>query len=178
MARFHPVSPGIWNHRLLRLGHVGALVYAYILSNEHRNSEGLYRLPLAYICADLELDKDIVTASLSLLETERLIDYDHHAEIVLDRHALKFLRPVSERQVTGAINKILKLPPTALLKELHGLAEVHAPELATAMKDPFPELAGTDTQDSVSEQSPRQSFSSRYLGDGSRSRFQQAVGEP
>jgi hypothetical protein len=42
---------------------------------------------------------------------------------------------------------------------------------SSLMEDRFPELAGPDTQESVSEQLPKHSFSSRHLGDGSRSGF-------
>ena len=137
MAKYFPVSPAIWNKRLLALGPTTALIYCYILSNPHRNSEGLFRLPLAYVIADLEMSREDVLQAFSDLGDEELIRFDGEAEVLLDLNALFLLAPTSETQLKGAITKLRQVPRSPLLAEFHKLTIAYAPRLAEAVTEAF-----------------------------------------
>ncbi len=166
MAKYFPVSPGIWNKRLLGLGRQTALIYCYLLTNPHRNSEGLFRLPLAYAAADLDVPTTEILDSLKALEAEGFIKFDPEAEVVLDLNALFLLAPTSDTQIKGAITKMRQVPRTFLLEELYRLAFAHAPRLAEALEEAFPLLR--DTIGTVSQHSdidlPKDSYRGRQLG--------------
>jgi hypothetical protein len=159
MAKFFPVSPSIWNKRLVRHGRETALLYAYILSNPHRASEGLYRLPKVYIAADLEMELEEVEVALAALEGEGLIIYDHEAEVVLDPTGIFFLPARSDKQMQGAITKLRQVPRTPLLNHLLELATHHNPRLAKEISEAFPHLPEhiPDYSESVSEHLPESS---------------------
>lgn len=118
MAKY---PPAIWNKRVLNLGRDVALMYAYVLSCTHRGSEGLYRLPKAYIAADLDFTVDEVEKGLEALQGEGLIKYDDDAEVLLDPNALHFLPPMSEPQVKGAITKLREVPRDTATPRAPGL---------------------------------------------------------
>ncbi len=140
-AKFFPVSPAIWNKRIIGLGLETVVVYCYVLTNPHRFSEGLYRLPRAYMVADLEFTLEQVGRSLRALEGEGLIAYDYEAGVILDPQALHFLPPVSQSQIEGALTKLRQVPKTPLLQELWKLAFAYNERLYTAMEKAFPELS-------------------------------------
>lgn len=140
MAKFFPVDPSVWNARVTRLGKDAVLVYLYVLSCPHRNSEGLFKLPRDYVVADLKhlgIDLSGVDGALQALEAEGLLAYDQEAEVVLDLYALYTAGCVSPSQIKGAIGKIRQVPKTLLLRELHHRATAHAEGLANALVEAF-----------------------------------------
>ena len=120
------------------------LVYAYVLSNPHRLSEGLYELPAAYVSRDLDMTTEEILQAFDNLERERAIMYDRDAEVIFDRYALTLLPPKSPKQLEGAIRKLRGVPRTPLRAELWKAATIHVPLLADAMFEAFPELGETD----------------------------------
>ena len=135
--KFFPVSPAVWG-LVRRQGHQVTLVYLYVLSNPHRSGEGLYRLPITYAAADLDMSAQDVCDAFEKLQRERLIDYDSDTEVMLDRHALLTLPPKSKTQLDGAINKLREVPRTVLFLTFHMLARAYAPELEERLEsDPL-----------------------------------------
>ena len=55
----------------------------YILVNRHRITEGLYRLPKAYICQDLGWTLEQMAAPFAELLKAGFIKYDDKASVVL-----------------------------------------------------------------------------------------------
>lgn len=54
MARYYPVSPLYWSDsKVQSWSNETKMLGLYLLTCEHRNLEGLYRLPFAYVEADL-----------------------------------------------------------------------------------------------------------------------------
>ena len=172
VAKFFPVTPAVWNNRIISLGIETTLIYLYVLSNPHRFSEGLYRLPKAYVVADLHMDMEQVERAIKALEAEGLIRYDDSAEVVLDPQALHFLPPVSQRQIDGAITKLRQVPKTPLLQELWKLALAHNERLYKAMEDAFPQLSDDTFEEArhYDRHYEQQSHRGRQLGEGSEVR--------
>jgi hypothetical protein len=153
-VKFFPVSPGVWGD-FNELDHTTMLVYLYVLSCPHRFSEGLYRLPVPYVAADLNLTPQEATEALERLRAARKIEYDSAAGVVFDRSALTVLPPKSPEQIKGAIRKLRQVPRTPLLVELHAMAAIHSPLFAEAIEeDPLLSNSLEDARAKHSENSP------------------------
>ena len=74
------LSPRIWDQPWSEPAKVLAI---YILVNRHRITEGLYRLPKAYICQDLGWTLEQMTAPFAELLKAGFIKYDDKASVVL-----------------------------------------------------------------------------------------------
>jgi hypothetical protein len=111
--------------RLQSLDPTTKLVAAYSISNTHSVSEGLYRLPLDYVRADLRLTKGQIGKAFAALEPWHLI-YDAATEVVFVVDGLKVSAPSTQKQLEGAIRLLKTLPPTALLRLFYSAAEKHA----------------------------------------------------
>jgi hypothetical protein len=134
VARYYPISPLIWSDRGVRgWDDRTKLLAFYLLTCEHRNLEGLYRLPTAYIEADLGWSGKDVARAMEVLLSEGFIQYDREAEVVFVRNALKYQAPQSKNQITGAINAVQNVPETSLMGAFIEAAETHAPEFRKAL---------------------------------------------
>lgn len=131
-ARYYRVSPQYWHlsrdwdDRLRLLG-------LYAQTCEHRTTEGLYRLPLAYVAADLGWPIKTVEQKFADLQTTGYVKYDVRAEVLLLLDALEVQAPKTPDQVTGAMRRLKTVPSTPLLLDLHDLASRNAPALAEAL---------------------------------------------
>lgn len=129
MSRYHRISTEFWpdtqelnpNSRLLAL---------YLLTCAHRNLEGLYYLPLEYAKADTGMSWTLLRTCFGILRDRGFIAYDDDAQVVLVRNALRYQRPESPAQVTGAINALKIVPRTTLWGQFLDSCETHAPTLA------------------------------------------------
>lgn len=141
MAKYHPVSPNVWDKRFRSLPSCAQRLYFYVLTNPHRRSEGLYRLPLDYVVADTGMNLEDVREGLEELNEIAWVFYDHEAEMLLDRRALEFFPPKGDRQITGAVNVVIDTPRSPLKVDLLRLAYIYAPVLADAIAEACPDLA-------------------------------------
>lgn len=88
-ARFHPVSPSVWDKRLRRASREAQVVALYCWTCRQRNSEGLFELAPHHVAGDTGIPEDEVLAAFAELDQLGLFAYDEDAEVVLDRRALK-----------------------------------------------------------------------------------------
>lgn len=138
MARYYPVSPLFWmDDKIGQLDDQGKLLALYLLTCEHRNLEGLYRLPCAYIQADLAWDRDTVKDEMDRLMSLGFIAYDEAARVVFLPKALKYHEPKSPKQVQGAVNALQQVPDTALWNQFQAAAEAYAPALSAEIGTPL-----------------------------------------
>lgn len=150
-AKYHSVSPNLWDKKFRSLNANVQRIYLYIRTCRHRHSEGLFPLPIEYVKADTGASGEEVAAAFDSLTKEGFITYDWENEVVLDRLALHEYEPAGPKQITGALNKIEQVPRTPLKEELLKVAFVSAPDFAEHIVAGFPELArvldrkGTDT---------------------------------
>lgn len=138
MARYYPVSPLFWmDETINHLDDQGKLLALYLLTCEHRNLEGLYRLPYAYVQADLGWDQATVRGEMGRLIDHDFIRYDEAARVVFLPKALKYHEPKSPKQVQGAVNALQQVPDTALWPDFQRSAECFAPALSEAIGTPL-----------------------------------------
>lgn len=137
MARYYPISPLFWSDSKVRVwSPEETLLALYLLTCEHRNLEGLYRLPLPYIEADLSWSREAVGENLLHLEAAGFVAYDREAEVVLIKKALKYHQPVTDKQIQGAVNALQQVPDTDLWDAFVNAAKRYAPQLADRLVMP------------------------------------------
>jgi hypothetical protein len=130
MARYYPVSPLFWSdEKVLTWSGDTRLLALYLLTCEHRNLEGLYRLPYAYIEADLDWDSTDVWKRMDHLISQDFVRYDEDARVVLLPKALRYHEPKSDPQIKGAVNALQEVPDTALWPDFLAAAREYAPRL-------------------------------------------------
>lgn len=137
MARYYPVSPLFWSdEKVQRWEDETVLLALYLLTCDHRNLEGLFRLPYAYIQADLEWPEAEVRRRMNHLIEDDFVQYDEAARVVFLPKALRYHQPKTEKQIQGAINQLQAVPETVLWNDFVAAAEGFAPELFNAMATP------------------------------------------
>lgn len=139
MARFYSISPLIWtDDKIRRLDEPTQLLVFYLLTCEHRNLEGLYRLPYAYVSADLEWSLEEVRERMDTLVECGFVKYDETARVVFLPKALKYHQPTSDNHVKGALSDLQTVPDTHLFEDFVRAANEFAPTLAKALPKPLP----------------------------------------
>ncbi len=142
MANYHPIrSERKYTPDFRKLSPNAQNLAHYLLDCRHRNSEGMFILPPAYVHFDTGQDLELVELAFEELKAAGRIDYDEVSMVVLDRTALEHWRPKGPKQLQGGINALLRLPESPrvrqMMDELLELARVHAPEFHDAMKGEF-----------------------------------------
>jgi hypothetical protein len=125
------------------------LVALYLLTNAHRTMEGLYHLPLGYLCADLSLSPKQATAALEVIERYGLVSYDDINEVVFIRKALKHGAPKTGNHIKGAIRRLKAVPPSPLWNAFLMACECHANDLAAAVRVELPHAFESSDSSSV-----------------------------
>jgi hypothetical protein len=120
-GKYNAVPAVLWDRHLREQSPDPQRLYLYNWTNRHRNSEGIYWLPTAYIEVDLKLTSEEVRRAL--VELSSLLRYDHDAEVLLDLNALRYRQPKGWRQLRGAVNVLVQVPDTPLLATFFKLAE-------------------------------------------------------
>lgn len=140
MARYYPVSPLYWSDSVVCGWPDGAKLMAlYLLTCPHRNLEGLYRLPTAYIEADLGWPTPDVQNMLSHVVSSGFAKYDRLASVVFLPKALKYHSPSTAPQIQGALNALQAVPDTQLYDSFLEAAREYAPRLYEALGEPLSE---------------------------------------
>lgn len=138
---YFPVSPRFWTDPdMLRCSDDAKLLALYLLTGPHRRTEGLFRLPKPYICADLGWTLERLAEPFrELLSPAGFLAYDDQAQVVLIRNALKYQAPQNPNQVKAVLKHLGDLPDTPLTCEFRQLAERYCEELAEALPEGFGE---------------------------------------
>lgn len=123
-------------------------VALYLLTNRHRTMEGLYHLPLGYLCADLNITPRQAQQALEFIQTTGLVAYDPDAEVVFIRKALKHAAPKTANHIKGAISRLTAVPSSPLWHEFRMACECHADGLADAMRVAWPSLFASSSSSS------------------------------
>jgi hypothetical protein len=139
------------------------LLALYILTCDHRTVEGLFRLPMNYIAADLGWGKERLPEPFAELLAERFIEHDPANHLVLIVNALKYQSPQNPNMVKHAIRKLEQVPvDSPLTSTFKRLAERFCERLAERLpegfgegfaKPPAPTPAPTPPPESSSESS-------------------------
>lgn len=144
MASYHKVSLLFWKdpqvRSWLKAGeHLTVTSALYLLTCDHKNSEGLYWLPMEYVSTDLALEADQVGECMARLMDKGFMEYDRDAEVVFLPKALKYHEPKARNQIKGAITALEGVPETYLFGHFVTAAESLAPTLAKEIRKAFKE---------------------------------------
>jgi hypothetical protein len=137
---YHRVGSRIWHENW---DDDMMLVVFYLLTNEHRSTEGLYRLPLAYGATDMRWPMKRFKRAFDALVTCNFVEYDGDAQVVLIVKALAWQQPANPNQRKSAAKKIKALPDTPLLKRFEQLVRTHTPGFGEWLDKEFPNLFQT-----------------------------------
>lgn len=140
--RYYRVGPAIWDEDW---DDDTTLVAFYILTCGHRNTEGLFKLPLEYAIADLGADRWSVERfrkAFDRLLADGFIEYDESARVCLISKALEWQAPENPNQVKSALKKLADLPRTPLLARFLASADAHCERLAEGLRERFGERLG------------------------------------
>ena len=97
MARYQRTSPKFWQDPKVRgWGDREKLLAQYLMTCQHRSTEGLIWLPKAYIAADLGWGIEGVSKALATLSDAEFVAYDEPTETLIIRKALKYEAPAGE----------------------------------------------------------------------------------
>lgn len=128
--RFFQISPLFWADEKTKAWDEPTRNLAfYILTNPHRNLEGLYRLPYGYILEDLDWSPDEVSERMDRLISDGFIAYDDANKVVLIPKAMKFHSPGAPKQLDGAMNALAKVPDTPLYSQFLEACETYCEPL-------------------------------------------------
>ena len=118
-----------------------ALLGAYILTCDHRTTEGIYYLPREYMVGDLPDGWDLprLDACLAPLLDHDFLRYDFKARVAFIPKAMKYQRPDTPQQQKSAIRNIRNLPKTPLLADLFEAAEAFAKPFHQALLQAIPQ---------------------------------------
>lgn len=130
MARYHRIAPRLWRKMDREKWSSDArLLGMYLLTCDHRTTEGLYVLTKRYMEADLAWPEERVTQTLSELLGNGFVRYDEAVSVILIPSALEFQPPENPNQAKGAIRALDNIPETELIDEWIGLAELFSDHL-------------------------------------------------
>ena len=126
VPRYFRVSVRFWSDEQVRKWPDNVKQLAlYFLTCSHRSLEGIFVLPLEYVCADLQWSARRVKKAMAVLNENGFLRYDPATKVMLIRNALRYQCPESENVIKGAIRRILDLPNTPLLDEFLALTKMH-----------------------------------------------------
>ncbi|RAK06295.1 hypothetical protein C8C77_12514 [Halanaerobium saccharolyticum] len=133
--KFNKVDTSFWIDEKVRAWDDKTKFLAlYILTNQHRYSEGLYRLPKHYIAGDLSISIEEVDQLLNNLIGNEFIAYDEKNSIILIKRALKYSPLINKNHQKAALKKLTELPKSYLFNEFLKLAEKHNNTFAKYLK--------------------------------------------
>ncbi len=89
------------------------LAYHYVLTNQHGNAIGAYRLPLAYIGADMDHPEPVVREAMHDLCSAGLVDYDASAGVVRVLSWYEHNPITNAKHFIGAVSAFALLPSSA-----------------------------------------------------------------
>ena len=99
MRTYGKVKIAFWeDDKISKIGDAQKLLALYLLTGEHSNAIGCYRLPLGYIQTDLRWDKEKAQSHLSELTKIGFLIYDDETEIIYIKNYLKH-NPIENSKV-------------------------------------------------------------------------------
>ncbi|MFW5980355.1 MAG: hypothetical protein ACOCQ2_03225 [Halanaerobiales bacterium] len=136
--RYNKISIKFWtDEKVLQWDSDTRLLALYLLTCPHKNTEGFYRLPKQYICADLNWDQKRLIKPFAKLLDEGFIKYDKRVNILFITEALKYQAPENPNQEKSAINKLKELPETDLIYDFIDKAKEYCKGLYERLVEQF-----------------------------------------
>lgn len=116
--RFGKVIGTLWASKRFRSlpDDVARLAYIYLHTNTHGNCVGAYRLPAAYLAADVGVSQDQAGAALAAMERVGLIRYDAAESIILIEDWWLYNSITNRKHLQAAISAIADMPRRCLFR--------------------------------------------------------------
>jgi hypothetical protein len=143
MRVYSKVSPLVWrSERFMGLqSDDGKLLYLYLLTCEHQNSAGAFRLPDGYACVDLRWEPERYVKARAELIAADLIAFDEKASVVAIRRWFQHNPPMNEKHFAGTLRLLDGLQSDSIAQEVR--ASLTAAWDEKAVKTPcLPESKG------------------------------------
>ncbi|MPM13396.1 hypothetical protein SDC9_59753 [bioreactor metagenome] len=105
------------------------VLFMYLLSCEHCNAIGFYRLPIGYINADIGVDSKTIETCLASLEKRGMISYDKQSSMVLVRNYLRWNFLENDNQMKSAVRSFEQLKRTHLDCEFVQVVNQYCPHM-------------------------------------------------
>ena len=138
--KFNKLNSSFWIDEKVRAWNSKTRQLAlYILTNPHRYSEGLYRLPKYYMAGDLEYKLEEINVLLKKLIDSGFISYDEENSLILIRKALKYDPTKNINHQKAAIKVLKELPKSVLFFEFLELAKKYNDSFAKYLEETIPE---------------------------------------
>ena len=185
-GRYVKVATRFWtDEKIINLDPETKVLYLYCLSSPHSNMAGFYRLPKAYIQADLGLSKEQLDKGFNKLLDKGLIKYCERSSIILITNYFKYNSIQNKNQAKGAASRTSELPKNSLVedyvKAINSYADKYKEELMKGLPEAFNKVFGntdtdtdtdTDTEsESESEEKIDENFDSEKLFEKNKNHF-------
>ena len=158
-AKYQKVFARIWTSPDFREWDDDCRMMAlYILTCPHRNTEGLFRLPLPFMQHDLGWELDRTKAAFAVLEAAGFIATDSAHDLVWIKNALKWDTPKGSKRLKGATNALSDIPDSPLRSEYLESCAANYPDLADSLVENlgWNTLSDTPSKEYSPESSPQQ----------------------
>ena len=158
-GRYVLLATKFWtDEKIINLDTETKLLYLYMLSSPHSNMAGYYRLPKAYIKADLHLSDKGFTKGFNKLLKKGLIKYCDKSSVILVLNYYKYNKIQNENQAKGAANRTSELPQNSLVEEykkvVKRFADNHKKELLKGLPKGFDKGLSITESESESDSEP------------------------
>jgi hypothetical protein len=133
-GRYYRVSPQFWHWVLDNDWNDDVIIVAlYLLTCEHRNTEGLFRFSKRVGAEDLRWTDRRFEKSFEVLVVDGFVEYDERARVCWIVNALEWQAPTNPNQIKGAVRGIVELPGTGLMTGFRKACAEFCPALLTAV---------------------------------------------
>ncbi|ADQ13712.1 hypothetical protein [Halanaerobium hydrogeniformans] len=113
--KYNKVQSNFWiSNKVIRWDKNTIFIALYILTNQHRSSEGIYRLPKSYVSEDTNFTTQEVEEAFEELIESDFVRYDIETSVIMITKALKY-QSINNPNHQKAALKILKALPTSYL---------------------------------------------------------------
>ena len=139
-SRYVKLATKFWtDEKIINLPHKVKLVNLYVLTSPHSNMAGYYRLPKAYIQADLQISKEELEKAFTKLLQEGLIKYCDKSSIILIPNYYKYNPIQNKNQAKGALKRTRELPKNSLVKDYKKSIQLYAAKHKDVLYKGLPE---------------------------------------
>jgi hypothetical protein len=114
-AKYHKVFTRLWSSPGFRAaGDDERLATVYVLTCRHRNTEGLFVLPMPLAAHELVWSVERTGEAFEALEVSGFVAVDPTVDLVWLVNAVEWNTPVGEKQLRGAVNVLAETPESFL----------------------------------------------------------------
>ncbi|MCP4184848.1 MAG: hypothetical protein GY761_16270 [Hyphomicrobiales bacterium] len=138
MREFSKISPSLWHSKRFQnlQSDDAKLSYLYLLTCEHQNSAGAYRLPAGYACHDLGWDAGRYQKTTEELQESDLVIFDHDTDEIMIRRWFKHNPPMNKNHRKGIVSALERLDSELLYETGFSELEAVSPEESNVIQHP------------------------------------------